>query len=578
MKEGVLKEEELSREITPFALAVFLFLLVILVWYLALVGSSLFGREDEGESIQGIYDKVSVIRASVNVKEGALSAGVNGVGLIDGLESSDFRIKHATLIELQELKELPKSFIPRLLPLLNDQSRFVREGTLEVLSRYRELPAKAVPLVSQLLKDPEPEVRETAARVIGRVAPIADKFKPLLFDALKDKNAGVYRSVGDTLLLLISGDQSYREILLRGLKSEFSGQQLFSVKALRKIEEGRTEIAREIGPLLEGSDRELVLEAIQTLNGYGSHAKPALPYLFKLLGSPSLEIQANASIALGKIGSSEGRFAYQEYVRSITPLIIKHYQHPDPLFRAKMKELVFNLGEVAYTSLLGSLNHKNSKIRKVTSDLLSEFGPGFTRAYALPIAEAYQFKKPEVVIYLNRFLGGKGIYEKALPTIGKGLSSPHAKGREASLLLLGFAGEDANAFVPKIVWLLQDDSLSVRLAAIDSLSKIVKEEGVIGLTTQVNNPSIDIREATYRAFHRIASLDPVWRERLLPYFISGLRDRSWQVRALSAKAMQEYRGTALRGRVVKVLNHAIKDPHYIVRGYALSVQKSFNIK
>ncbi|GAA3406005.1 HEAT repeat domain-containing protein [Paenibacillus hodogayensis] len=86
---------------------------------------------------------------------------------------------------LGEIGEAASSAVPELLPLLKDDSVFIRQHVAEALGTIRQPVSLTVPALSEALEDRDPYVRFTAGLALARIGPEAGAAVPALKRALR---------------------------------------------------------------------------------------------------------------------------------------------------------------------------------------------------------------------------------------------------------------------------------------------------------------------------------------------------------------------------------------------------------
>ncbi len=209
--------------------------------------------------------------------------------IIRGLKSKDKRIVRASCDAISgfggwaadRMKKRPAptperaaKVVPYLVPLLEHEALYVRDGALLALSRCGKEAAPHLPKVAQFLSDDEWWLREAAAMVLAGVgSPEADRYAVRLAGTLLRE----------------------RHIMCLNSMSR-------SLKSLMTTAAGSKELALVIGKGLAGMERAYIRQrGRDVLDGMGTKAKEALPYVDRLIEKEKRHIEkATADGTLGR--------------------------------------------------------------------------------------------------------------------------------------------------------------------------------------------------------------------------------------------------------------------------------------
>lgn len=214
------------------------------------------------------YSPVIRVRAS----HAMLAKGEGAVPfIVRGLRSKDKRVVRASCDAISgfggwaadRMKKRPAptperaaKVVPYLVPLLEHEALYVRDGALLALSRCGKEAAPHLPKVAAFLQDDEWWLREAAAMGLAGVgSPEADRYAV---------------DLARTLL-------RERHIMCLNSMSR-------SLKALMTTAANSTEVALVIGKGLAGMERAYIRQrGRDVLDGMGTKAKEALPYVDRLI-------------------------------------------------------------------------------------------------------------------------------------------------------------------------------------------------------------------------------------------------------------------------------------------------------
>jgi len=209
--------------------------------------------------------------------------------IIRGLKSKDKRVVRASCDAISgfggwaadRMKKRPAptperaaKVAPHLVPLLEHEALYVRDGALLALSRCGKEAAPHLPKVAVFLEDDEWWLREGAAVVLAGVgSPQADRYAVRLAETLLRE----------------------RHIMCLNSMSR-------SLKTLMTTAAGSAEVALLIGKGLEGMERAYIRQrGRDVLDAMGTKAKVALPYVDRLIEKEKRYIEkATADGTLGR--------------------------------------------------------------------------------------------------------------------------------------------------------------------------------------------------------------------------------------------------------------------------------------
>lgn len=209
--------------------------------------------------------------------------------IIRGLKSKDKRVVRASCDAISgfggwaadRMKKRPAPtperaamVVPHLVPLLEHEALYVRDGALLALSRCGKKAAPHLPRVAEFLSDEEWWLREGAAMVLAGVgSPEADRYAVRLARTL----------LGERHIMCLNS-------MSRSLKS------LMTTAAASK------EVALVIGKGLAGMERAYIRQrGRDVLDGMGTKAKEALPHVDRLIEEEKRYIEkATADGTLGR--------------------------------------------------------------------------------------------------------------------------------------------------------------------------------------------------------------------------------------------------------------------------------------
>ncbi len=309
-------------------------------------------------------------------------------------------------------KEDPKSIIPQLLPLLQDENRNVRSQAVHIIGL---MGYNVVPELIPLLRDKDDEVNQTTATVLGKMGEIAqpavdvliqdlhnstteeERWRPLLLLGLMGKTAKsavptlineLKNSKSDTVGALSSiGEPAIpplRQLLTETKSPRVRSLAIQTLGAMGKV--AKSSIP-QISPFLKDPHPEVQVNAASALQGMGEDGKKILPILIKALNSKDRELQLLALSTLEKMG---------ETAKPLVPIIVTIFKDPnprlDPLLRTRSAEVLGKLGEISV--LIDGLQDPNPLIPWRAAHVLGLMGE--TAKPAVPkLIEAVQNQKNE---------------------------------------------------------------------------------------------------------------------------------------------------------------------------------------
>jgi HEAT repeat protein len=185
--------------------------------------------------------------------------------------------------------------LPKLEPLLKDDSAQVRQAMIQVLWRVGE---PAVPHLITALKDKDQNVRMMAANGLRNMGNNAAKAVPTLIELVKEGDQQIRYQAVNTLANIADGADALVKLhgeikdgLLKANIMQNLGYSQHRQKAIPLIMDG-----------LKDSNAQVKISAMQMLNNVGIQGKEALGALKELVKDSNQQVRVQAVYAMSNMG------------------------------------------------------------------------------------------------------------------------------------------------------------------------------------------------------------------------------------------------------------------------------------
>ena len=490
--------------------------------------------------------------------------------LLTALTDTDAPVREHALIAVARLKLKAKSAIPKIWPLAEDASTFVRDAAYHCLA---ELGVTSPPQVVKLLSHPEEGVRVTAAEQLSRFKPLPANSVEALRTALVDPNKFVRTTAAEALLDFGAKAAPAAPDLAESIRKSAKEAQPnvpyefdFSVlNLLVTIGAGSVE---PVGQLLADKDQLVLYQALYVLGEIGPPAKETAEAIFKIIGaeahSPDVRLEACRALTtvtgdaakatplmkialthkeaqlrnLGLQAAARMGVPGRSFAETITPLL----EDAEPIIRKQAIAYVATLDSkgraAAVPRLAKLLKDEIASVRTAAVNALADFGPlAATAADDLVKAAATDddTEVRQIALAALAELGPSATAAKPtlLATIRDGKAGDELRGT-ALRVLVAMAPAEA---LESVLKLLGDPSESVRLQATGSAVhlKSATVEIIAKLAAlATNDTSAAVRTRATRALAEIEPKPIAAKDRLESLAKSTFQDRAhWAKIALA---------------------------------------------
>lgn len=515
-------------------------------------------------------------------------------------ESRDWRERRLAIVGLGHQRN--EEIFPVLLASLDDPVISVRHAAVVALGRYGDRRAVRELLRPKILAEPDPHLRWAAVSALGKLGDhqVIDRLVDLVDDeewlvhneavmVLREKVAEIIRahdpSLGRVLIRLLNiPDGTIVEMAKGGLLGLGVAASPMLCEALESVREPiRRHSAEVMGRL--GDPK-------------------GLPSLIAVMEDEVPGVRCAAATAIGRIGDRAGLASliaalgdYDEAVRDAivealvrfggdaTPLICSALEHAhSKLARGTAIEALGRIGdERAIPILLEHLSSSYHLVRSAAITALQQFGEGPVG----PLIRMLSFNKSDISLLLKeveestdtqtriRAVNALGVLEdhRAVEVLKSLLSNPvrrlstaaqealgrigcAAWGRSGAARVLGQSGD--RSAIPGILSLLDDDSVTVRRAAVASLIGVGNElDAGRLLVVAREDPDPLVRDASLITLRELV---PGTAE-LFDAAMEVLDDEAADVRVRATRIVGEF----LDGRAIEPLLALLSDPSWSVR-------------
>lgn len=214
--------------------------------------------------------------------------------VIEALKDKDANVRQQAVYSIQNFQDL-KGMLPKLEPLLKDESAQVRQAMIQVLWRVGE---PAVPHLLTALKDKDQNVRFIAANGLRNMGNNAAKAVPTLIDLVKEGDQNIRYQAVNTLANIADGADAlikmYPDVKDGALKANILQNVAYSPhrqKAIPLILDG-----------LKDANAQVKISSMQMLGNAGIQSKEALGALKELVKDTNQQVRVNAVNAMSNMG------------------------------------------------------------------------------------------------------------------------------------------------------------------------------------------------------------------------------------------------------------------------------------
>ncbi len=262
-------------------------------------------------------------------------------------------------------------------------------------------------------------------------------------------------------------------------------------KALYLIGPAAKEAVPLLSKALDDLDEKMISHAAEALSGIGPASSPAVPRLTALMRASDTSTQVNILRALGRIGPDAApaisvvmeavdrertrEFAIQALSNmgpQVTEKMKEWLRSPNPTHMLAACE-VLGGGKsddpTILTLLTQAFEEKDPQIRIAAVRAISNSGAGALQVID-KLIDALSDKNDEVRRALIITLAELSLNEKAQPALINATSHRNARVREGIIQVISRSASLRDSAIPKLIFILADSDVYVRLAAINALT------------------------------------------------------------------------------------------------------------
>ncbi|BBM82955.1 HEAT repeat domain-containing protein [Candidatus Uabimicrobium amorphum] len=328
--------------------------------------------------------------------------------------------------------------------------------------------------------------------------------------------------------------------------------QAFSVIALGNMgQDAAQAVPQLITTLHQTNDKALKENIMFALVSIKVQIKDIMMALQKYLSSEDLRLKRAAILAIGKMGELGAVY--------IPKFLYEAQQSPKKL-RSVVVNAIAEMGEKAIRYIVPFLKNKEMLHREIIAAALGKMGQSAHKAlpFIVSALENSSGDARKEMIKAIRDIGPQGAF--AIPMLSVFLRYEDWQVRELAAQAIGAMGKKAEIAVPVLLPLLGDSSWPVRNAVSETLAKIGGQTTVLGLTTALRKPFVELRihalitlkDLGPQAYSAVDEILKILRSD------SSVRVRSNAIYALGKIAPKE---TKVRRELVKLL----KDKNWQIR-------------
>jgi len=368
--------------------------------------------------------------------------------------------------------------VPLLVQLLSDQDPLIRRRASDTLAWLEHHAIDAVPSLVRLLTDPDDAVAAKAAYALGRIRGDVSVVLPALVEmvhcSVATRQAAALHALGN----LGHEARIALPLIIGFLKSQHQSARWSAAFALGEICEDPNRIAKLLCRLLDDSDPEIVLLALNSLKNCEDIARCNVQLLGKLTQFENSQVRIAALEILGKIGSD---------ARELLPTITKALESAEDPLRTWLAGAYWRIGGAAGKAVSVLIVELRGPNGGTACDIIGEMGPIAKDAI------------PELISIIQDV-------------------DRDADVSWAAIDALGSIGSDAAIAVPSLIRALARESCILPDAAISALSRIGRAS-IPKLIEALSDPNDQVRECSADAVSRfgqaaiaaVPSLEPLLR-------------------------------------------------------------------
>jgi len=395
--------------------------------------------------------------------------------LIRSMAHEDAEVRHWSVVALARLGSRAKAAIPALVTALSDADEGVRLVTAHALGEFMSAANDAIEPLLAMLQDPSQSVRSAAAKALGLIAPDGERFAEALTRLLDDPVPSVRAYAVEALGNLAPSDNAASAHLTRCLNDDSPGVRAKAAEAVPKLPNPSDELVRALAGRFGDADDAVRIQVADAFRQLDTAAAPAVPQLMERLRDKDETVRFHA-VEIIEAAAPHNRPALAAAIVALTRCL--HDESGLASSRATMALKALNrLSAAADSSVFDAMNS--------TED-----------AERLAATEAVRFLRrddPRILAALRQLQ-----------------RDPNALVRAAACASLAELGRPAREYLPTLMGMLNDPTLTAPLAAVKALGGIAAPGGAPAALEALNACREHANPVVRARIHR--TLDTIERE------------------------------------------------------------------
>lgn len=269
---------------------------------------ALIGPLDEAAAdslAEGLASPDTEVRAQTAQALGTIGAAAQEAApaLVEALDDDSDRVRAEAVEAIGKIGEgAAEVAVPGLVRSLDDEDAAVVALAAEALGRMGDAAADAVPALIQALGHLNVRARLNAAEALGAIGAAAGSAREALERSAGDEDGGV-RAAAILALGRLGDPARIRGVLLRSFADDDPAPRTAAVVAAGLLERADASILEAMRPLLDDPNDRVKIEVARVVSRLAGDAEWVVDGLCRqLLDDDGPQVQANAALALGKIG------------------------------------------------------------------------------------------------------------------------------------------------------------------------------------------------------------------------------------------------------------------------------------
>ncbi len=257
---------------------------------------------------EGLVSPDNVVRAQTAQALGTIGAAAEEAApaLVEAMADRNDRVRAQAVEALGKIGEpAAAAAVPGLVRALRDQDNWVSAKAAEALGQMGESDDATIAALVRTLGHLNPEVRRNAALALGNLGGNGAVTGTVLAleEAARDEDGGVRSQAILALGTIGCSTPATVGVVLKGFQDADPLVRAAAVVSVGRWDKPNEAILSGLAPLLEDANDEVKVEAIKVLTKLAGATPAVIDGLCRrLLEDDSALVQANAALALGKLG------------------------------------------------------------------------------------------------------------------------------------------------------------------------------------------------------------------------------------------------------------------------------------